>query len=407
MSITSQRRRSTAAALAASTLAVLLATGAVGASSAQPNAPAPIAASVADDDTGPQLVSGVAVDISDDIVGDVYASGQSVTISGDVTGDVIAAGQTVLITGTVDGDVRLAGQSVTVSGDVTRSATIFASDVTLTDAGSLGDDMVGAAGTVTVAGDVGRDMLLSVGSLTIDGSVGGDVTYYSDTDARIAAGAVDGQVERVTPPQPTQATTPEPSPGAVFVGWLLGLIYALVALSLVTLAAGLLAPRWLARVTDHLVPSPWKALLVGFVAAIAVPTAVLFLLVTIVGAPLALAVLLVWFALTLATFVHGAYYLGRLLLRGAQPPVVKALVGGAILIAALQIPWLNVLVWLAMVLFGLGAQLLELRRQRPWARTADADAAAPPTMPAAAAEEPSPSPTSDGLVRSAGDRLAR
>ena len=209
------------------------------------------------------------------------------------------------------------------------------------------------------------------------------MTYVSDDDARIAEGAVDGTVERVEPPQTPRV---EVSPWAVFIGWFLGVFYALVALSLITLLAGLLFPRWLHRVTDHLVPSPWKALLVGFVASIAVPIALLFLAVTIIGAPLALAGLLVWTLMVLATFVYSAYYIGRLVFRGTQHPVVKSLVGGVILIVALQIPWLNIVVWLAMVFFGLGAQLLEFHRQRPWHLTAETTVA--PQLPAAAPLEP-------------------
>jgi hypothetical protein len=160
-------------------------------------------------------------------------------------------------------------------------------------------------------------------------------------------------------------------------GWVLGLLYALVALSLITVAAALLIPRWLQRVSDQLVPSPWRALLVGVVAAIVVPFALLFLLVTIIGAPLAFAGILVWVALTLATFLVSAHYLGRLVLRGQHRPVLTSFVGGVILIVALQIPWLNILVWLAMVFFGLGAQLLELHRQRPWQTRTELDAARP------------------------------
>lgn len=390
MSVLSHPRRRRGSALAATILALCLGTGVVGASSAPAGSPSSTAASVANDDVGPQFYSGTVIDVSDDVVGDVYAAGQSVTISGDVTGDVIAAAQVIIITGRVDGDVRLAGQSVSVSGSVTRSGSIFAADVTVTDAASLGGDLVGAGGTVTIAGEVGRDVVLGVDSLVIDGAVGGDVTYYSDSDARIASGAVDGSVERIAPPQ--QQVAPQPPPGAAFVGWLLGLLYALVALSLVTLVAGLLIPRWLRRVTDHLVPSPWMALLVGFVAAIVVPGVLLFLLVTIVGGPLALAGMLLWSALTLATFVYGAYFIGRLVLRGRQQPVVTALVGGAILIVGLQIPWLNILVWTAMVCFGLGAQLLELRRLRPWNGSAETDDAARPLTPAAAPELSTPAP---------------
>jgi len=319
--------------------------------------------SVANSTDGPQFYNGTAVDVTGTIDGDVYAAGQSVTISGTVNGDVIAAAQSITITGKVNGNVRLAGGSVIISGDITRSGTIFAGSVNITNTGSIASDLVSAAGDIAIAGEVGRDLFVSTGQLSIDGTVGGNVTYTSDTAARIADGAVDGTVEHI---KPQQTPTVEPSPWAVFLGWLLGLLYGLVASSLVTIAAGLLVPRVLRRVTDQLVPSPWKALLVGFVASVAVPIALLALLISIIGAPLAFAGLLVWLVLTLATFVYGAYYLGRLLFRGHHHPVVTALLGGLILFVALQVPWLNVLVWAAMVYFGLGAQLLAIFAQRPW-----------------------------------------
>jgi len=317
-------------------------------------------------DAGPHFYTGTAVDVSGPVDGDVYAAGQSVSISGDVTGDVIAAAQTITISGTVEGNVRLAAQDVTISGDVARSATVFASSLVVADGGSVRKDIVAGAGSIVIAGDVGRDMQVSASKLTIDGSVGGDLTYSSDSTATIASGAVGGTVQRV---QPQRSPAVEVSPWAMVIGWLLGLLFALVALSLITVAAGLLIPRWLERVTDQLFPSPWRALLVGFVAAIIVPFALLFLLVTIVGAPLALAGILVWTVLTLATFLFSSHYLGRLVLRGPHHPVLTSFLGGLILIVGLQIPWLNILVWLGMVSFGLGAQLLEFRRQRPWNST--------------------------------------
>ncbi|WP_396641704.1 hypothetical protein [Microbacterium sp.] len=379
MSVVSQTYRFAAAALAAGILVLGTGTGAVAAT--PPNTLAAAGTSVSyaaatDDLEGPQFYSGATLDVSGTVDGDVYAAGQSVTISGDVTGDVIAAAQTITITGTVDGDVRLAAQDVTVSGEVTRSGTVFAASVAVTDTGSFGSDLVGAANDVRISGEVGRDAFLSVGRLTIDGTVGGNLTYYGQREGQITDGAVAGTVDFV---QTQRSSDVQVSPWAIFAGWVLGLLYALVALSVVTLLAGLLIPRWLNRVTDHLVPSPWKALLVGLVASIAVPFALLFLLITIIGAPLALALGLVWTVLTLATFVFGAYYLGRLMLRGGQHPVVTALLGGLILIVALQVPWLNVVVWLAMVFFGLGAQLLEFWTQRPWQTRIDPDASAPPT----------------------------
>ncbi|MGO4593784.1 polymer-forming cytoskeletal protein [Leifsonia sp. 2TAF2] len=349
------RRRAAFTAVAA-----FLLLGIGGASAA---APRPAAT---DGTQGPHFYTGVTIDVSGPIDGDVYAAGQSVTISGNVRGDVIAAAQTITIAGTVDGNVRLAAQDVTITGGVTRSGTVFASSLVLADGGAIGNDLVAAGSSLRISGDIGRDLQVSAANLTIDGSVGGDVTYSSENTARIAQGAVGGTVHRV---QPQRSPAVEISPWAVLFGWVLGVLYALIALSILTVTAGLLIPRWLQRVTDRLLPSPWRALLVGFVAAIVVPFALLFLLVTIIGAPLALAGMLVWAGLTLATFLFSAHYLGRLVLRGNHPPVLTSFLGGLILIVALQIPWLNILVWLAMVFFGLGAQLLEFHRQAPWRRT--------------------------------------
>ena len=361
MRLPSPSRRAFSTVLAAVILLLLTGTGAFASSPA--SSPQSVSAAVTNDGSGPQYYSGLNIDVRDDVSGDVYASGQRITISGNVTGDVIAAGQSITITGNVDGNVRLAGQDVTISGDVTRSGTIFASTVDVTDTGSFENDLVGAAGDISIDGAIGRDVQVGVGNLTIDGTVGGNLTYNSSQEADIAEGAVSGTTERIAP-QPDRA----PSAGEMFVGWLLGLLYALVALSLITVLAGWLFPRLLQRVTDRLVPQPWKALLVGFVASIAVPFAILVLLVTVIGAPVALAILLVWITLTLATFVFAAYYIGRLIFRGNQHPVIKALVGGLILIVALHVPWLNILVWLAMVFFGLGAQLLAIYDRRPWRR---------------------------------------
>lgn len=321
------------------------------------------AASPPSSGAGPHFYGGPTVDIPGTVDGDVYAAGQTVTISGDVTGDVIAAAQTISISGRIDGNVRLAAQSVTIGGHIARSGTILAGNLLIDGHGTVGKDVVATASTIDVAGAIGRDLVVSATELSIDGTVRGDVTYSSSSTAHIADGAVGGAVTHVQPQQPSRV---EISPWAAALAWLVGLLYAIVALSLLTVVAGLLIPRVLGSVTDRLLISPWRALLVGFVAAVVVPIGLLILFVTIVGAPLALAALVVFAVLTLATFLVGAHYLGRVILRRSAHPVLQSFVGGLVLIVGLQIPLLNILVWLAMVFFGLGAELLEIRRRHPW-----------------------------------------
>lgn len=313
---------------------------------------------------GPQFLSGTDVEVAGSVDGDVYAAGQNVTVSGRITGDVIAVAQTVTVTGEVDGDVRLAAQSVVVTGTVRRNATIAASTISVAQSGSVEEDIVAAANTISVAGDLGRDARLSVDRLTVTGTIGGDVVYVSDHTAAMRADHVDGSVQHVRP----NRTTDRPTAGETFASWLVSLLYALIALSLITLAAGLLVPRQLTRVTDRLRAAPWKAALVGFVAAVAAPPALLLLLVTVIGAPLGLAGLLILLVLTLAAFPYGAFVVGRLILRDRRGPVVTALLGGAVLVVALHIPVLGVLVTVVTIVLGLGTQLLDVADARPWDR---------------------------------------
>lgn len=374
-------RRGLAVALAAGILALTGSASAAGAPTTPPISSASRAS--VDDRDGAQFHAGAVIDVAGEVDGDVYAAGQTVTISGVVTGDVIAAAQTIDITGTVEGDVRLAAQDASITGQVAGSATVFAASMTVSESGTLGTDLVTAANTATIAGEVGRDVYATVGRLAIDGSVGRDVTYVSEREARIAGGSVDGAVKRIDAPDRPRI---EISPVAVVLGWLLGVFYALIALSLIALFAGLLFPRWLHRTTDHLVPSPWKALLVGFVASVAVPLALALLAVTVVGAPLALVLAVAWLLMVLATFVIAAFYLGRIVFRDRAHPAVMSLVGAVTLTVALQIPWLNIVVWFAVVFFGLGAELLEIQRLRPWHR--EHVSPAPPPEPASAAGAP-------------------
>lgn len=361
-------RRAGAAALAAGILVL-----SAGAAAPVQGAPSSLSENlVSGDGQGPQFFTGALVSVRDDVEGDVYAAGQSITIEGDITGDVIAAGQNITINGDIDGNLRLAGQNITVNGAVSRSGTVFAAEVQLSEAGSFGGDLVGSAETIAIDGTIGRDLILSVGDLRVHGAVGGDLTYSSDTEALLSPDAVEGSAERVAPSSSAEV---DASPGTLFLGWILGLLYALIALIPIAVIAGLLFPRTVVRVTEHLVHSPWKALLVGFLASLVIPLVLLFLLITIIGAPLAFAGLLIWFVLTLASFVHSSFFLGRLVLRGEQRPAVKALIGAPILIAGLATPWLNVLVWVAMVLFGLGAQLLDFYGRAPWRRSGTIGAA--------------------------------
>lgn len=326
------------------------------------------------------FAAGQTVTINSEVFGDVFCAGQTVTVSGTIHGDVICAGQTVTVSGKVLGDVRLAGQTVSLNADVAGNATIAGQTFTLDSAGKIAGDLslgsdsamlngnigrdLAVGGTnVTLAGLVGRDVKGTMESLTLNSSanIAGNVNYTSNQDLNKLQGAtVTGTVTRSDMPQKAK-----PKRGAVFgfsMGWFL---YWLAALALAYLALILMFPRLFHAVTGNALPTPWKALVVGFLANITAPVLFVLLLVTVIGIPLAFIAGTLWLGALLLSAPVFSYYIGRLMLRDSTNPLLIMLAGLGIVLVAWFIPILGVLAVLATLWIGTGMILLEIFKRTP------------------------------------------
>jgi hypothetical protein len=326
------------------------------------------------------FVAGRTVDINGEVFGDVFCAGQTVTVSGKVHGDVICAGQTVNITGIIDGDVRLAGQTVAVGAEISGNATIAGQtfnlestgkidgDVTVgsTDAtlnGPVGRDLATGGGNVIIANEIGRDIKGTVNNLRLSSGavVKGNIEFTSSNDIDRATGAtVGGKITRNEPTKDDSTTS-----GAVFgftAGWF---IYWFFAMLLTAIAIALLFPRMLQVVSDKGMPRPWKALLVGFLTSILLPVVGIVLMITVIGIPLALILLLMWIVVVLLSGPVFGYYLGRLILRESKNPLVIMLLGASVLIVLYFIPIIGFIAFLAALWIGAGMLLLEAFKRTP------------------------------------------
>ncbi|MDB5166005.1 MAG: hypothetical protein JWM37_77 [Candidatus Saccharibacteria bacterium] len=324
------------------------------------------------------FTAGTTVTINSEVSGDVFCAGQTVTVSGTVHGDIICAAQTIHITGTVDGDVRLAGQTVTVGGKVGGNATVAGQTFVLEPTGSIAGDASLASSETTVSGPVGRDIAATGSSLVIGSTVGrnvkaqvqnlhltsaarvsGRVDYTSSSSLTRDAGAVvTGQIVRTEPTQ-------EGNRHEFFGFSILWFLYWLLATLFTAMALVLLFPRLFRTVTDRALPRPWKALLTGFVASLAVPVILIVIGITIIGLPLALLAGLAWLVIVLLSGPVAAFYVGRLVLRNARRPLLVMLVGALILAIAYFIPFIGILVFVAATWIGEGAILLEIFGRTP------------------------------------------
>jgi cytoskeletal protein CcmA (bactofilin family) len=260
-----------------------------------------------------------------------------------------------------DGSFR--GDRVVITGPVTI------------DRGETADDVVVIDGPVSVAGRVRGDLVVVSGRLRISGTVDGDVVavadravlapgarvggdfVYGDKRPLVPAGAtIKGDVQRVNV---SDVTDPVGFIGAAAI-W--------VAVSVSALVLGLLllwlAPRGLDAAFRAASTSLGLTIGWGLLLFFGLPILAVIALVTIVGIPLGVALLLALLPIYAIGYTTSAWLLGRRLVGPPRGRVLAFLAGLAILRVLALIPIVGGIVWFAATVVGLGALLVATWRAR-------------------------------------------
>jgi hypothetical protein len=218
-------------------------------------------------------------------------------------------------------------------------------------------DVVVLDGSVDVEGQVSGSVIAVNGRVTLgpDAQIGGDVRARGRVS--VEEGARVGGVVR----QHAAFTWRAPiDVFGRFAGWL--------AVSVSTLAFGLLlvllAPRGLDAVTVVARAAPWASAGWALAIAVGLPVAVVLLGASLLGLPLALAVLLGVALLGLVGYVVSMFVAGRLLWGPPRNRALAFLFGWGIFRAAGAIPYVSGVTATLAGLFGLGAGCVATWRAR-------------------------------------------
>ena len=324
--------------------------------------------------------SGGSVELDKRVEGDAFLSGGRVAVRGPVKGDVAVAGGDITVADTVGQDLYAAGASVAVSSQVAGNARIAGAQVTISQRGGIVGKATVAAASLKLAGRVGRYLAVYAESVRIEGEVGGDLRivarvieigpeakiggkliYHSPQLAKIDATAViAGGVTHVQ----TDWSSGQLGSLARVATWV-----ALVLLVLSLLVVGaimiLAFPEFSARAAHTARSDPWKSLALGFSLLLCLPVAAILFMITVIGAPLGVAVLLFYPVMLLLGFITGALSLGdraaAWVARRRAVAVKPAWRYAALTVALLalllvcKIPLLGCVVAFVVLLFGLGA----------------------------------------------------
>jgi cytoskeletal protein CcmA (bactofilin family) len=316
-------------------------------------------------------------DFDGQIDGDINVSAGQATIGGTVDGSLhLFTGRSDL-EGSVTGSVYIMSGRVRISGPVSSDVVVLGGDLELSSSGRIGGNLMVAGGQIdlrgTVEGDVtgtsGRTTLggtnngsvdLNTGDLSILDSarINGHVTYTSRNDADVSGNA------RIAQGITHEDSNPWGSGDHVLgraSGSLLRTLWALVAGAVLI---GL-APRLANRIGGN-GKAFLSSLLHGIVGMVVVPIAALVLLITVIGIPAGVLVLVGYLAVLYLSQVFAGMALGRFLLPGkwndgSRGFHLLAMAIGVILIGAtrfIPVPYIGGLIMLLVTLWGVGAAVM-------------------------------------------------
>jgi hypothetical protein len=256
--------------------------------------------------------------------------GPTVDIREDLGGRLIVAAGSATIEARVEGGATIAAGRITVIGTIADDVLAASGAFVLPAQGQIGGDLSLATGDAEIAGAVGGDLDVAAGSVEVGGRIGGDLRTFAGKVIVLPGAVIGGRIVTEGPgsveisPQAKvlggeapsgSAPPPRRPPNHSWVPTLIGgtLLFALLRLPVMglgTLIAGLLFlalfPRFAETAAGTLRLRPGASVLTGFIAFAAVPVAILILMVTILGLPVAFLATAAFLLLLVVAYGFGA-----------------------------------------------------------------------------------------------------
>ncbi len=255
---------------------------------------------------GNAFAAGSRVEVRERVDGSAFLSGGNVTVAGPVGRNLYAAGGEVRIEGDVDGRARAAGGKIRVSSDARiGGSAAFAGDSIEVD-GAIGKRLRAFGDTIVINGSVGGDVEVAGESIRIgpDARIDGRVEYRSSRDievdpaAQVAGGVTEHQQDR-------RWLRKLGHGAAIFGGATLSFGVVLIGALMI-----LAMPRFSREAAATILQKPWQSAGLGVVMLLGVPFAIIVLLVTAIGIPLALLLVFGYVVLMLLGYLIAAIFVG-------------------------------------------------------------------------------------------------
>lgn len=301
---------------------------------------------------------GNVITVNSEINGDLFTAGSQVTINSNVTGNIFVGGGTVNINGNVSRDVFVGAGNATIAKNSIIEGDLIIGTGTVNIDGTVKGKVRGGAGTINVNGIIGKGITANVGTLNIEATskIDGDIVYTSNNNATIKDGAITtGKIEKKEVPTVTKKNE---TTQKVF-SWLISLLGSLLV--------GVVLISLFSQKTNDIFASiktkPWMSILLGFVLLLVIPAAIIFLIITIIGIPLAFITLSLYILAIYFSKIFVGLAIGKIISSEKWSNLWSMTLGILILSLIALIPFVSGIVGFVVVLLGLGATGLALTKK--------------------------------------------
>lgn len=327
------------------------------------------------------------------VEGDAYVAGMQVFIDGEIKGDLLLAAGSATVSGKVHGSIRFVGGELTLSGNTLKNASVVTASLQITPSALIKGNLSALVGTVDLGGTIegvgsvvasnvrvsGKvDHSLDVSSgrlrLTHRAVIGGDLNYQGNEEAAIDPTAI---IRGKFTQHPTLLRKFFSNKflhgllvGTKFVALLMNFLFTFVVGAFLIRVL----PRNLRATHDVLRHHPFKALGMGVVLLIALPLASLVLLMTVLGAPFAVAILAINILGFYTAKIFTITWLSNMAANKMKlrlGPITVYACGLLIYYVVTRLPVIGYFISLAALLFGLGAAILARTKDGHIIREAD------------------------------------
>lgn len=271
------------------------------------------------------------------------------------------AGNTINYSGETDKDLYIAGNSITLSQNAKIGRDVFIAGNTLVVETDLEGDLSFAGASVVIKDvKISGNVNLDAGRVRFEGQpqIGGELVYNDTAD-------IDG-INVVKIAGETTIYHDEDFDEPDFSGIVFGKIFSVLSLALVMLIICALFPRLHDKVEQESTTARFGIdLAAGLAVLVGVPAVALFLVCTLIGAPLALLLVGAYIIMIYLSQGFAGAWLGHVIIEKLCKMngniFVETIVGVILLGALALVPWIGAITGVLGMLLGLGIMVTSLK----------------------------------------------